>query len=100
MKDLLRTGDFPEENNFPIIFTRRWLITKEGRLGLGPQRTSVGDKVVILLGCSVPVILRREPSFSAIYTIIGECFIQGVMDGEAIEDLKDRKYNLEDFVLI
>jgi len=97
LDDLLRAGNFPGEDHFPVIFTRRWLVTEGGKLGLGPARTCVSDIIVILLGCSVPVILRKEYSE---YIIIGECFIQGVMDGEAVEGVKEGTQELQEFLLI
>lgn len=97
LDDLLRTGSFPGEEHFPVIFTRRWLVTQGGKLGLGPARTAICDKVVILLGCSVPVILRKEDRG---YVIIGECFIQGAMDGEVVQGIKDGTQELQEFLLI
>ena len=56
-------------------------------LGLCNQKTEVGDKVCILFGCSVPVILRAHPAEGgrdAYFEFIGECYAHGKMDGEAI----------------
>jgi len=56
-------------------------------VGLGPPRTLVHDVIAILFGCSVPVILRpyrREPSLPPVYEFIGEAYIYGKMDGEAM----------------
>ncbi|KAI8943629.1 hypothetical protein NX059_001614 [Plenodomus lindquistii] len=57
--------------------------------GLAPPNTNVGDRVCILYGCSVPCILRPRnfdasslPSQS--YTFVGEAYVHGQMDGEAI----------------
>ena len=44
--------------------------------------TIVGDELCILYGCSVPVILRKSGAY---YTVIGEAYLHGVMDGEAIK---------------
>ena len=56
-------------------------------LGLCSRKTEVGDKVCILFGCSVPVILREhhaEEGRETYYEFIGECYAHGKMDGEAI----------------
>ncbi|EAT90408.1 hypothetical protein SNOG_02196 [Parastagonospora nodorum SN15] len=58
-------------------------------VGLGPPRTLVDDVIAIFLGCSVPVILRpyrREHSLPQVYEFIGEAYIYGKMDGEAMHD--------------
>ena len=49
--------------------------------GLCPDQTEEGDAVCILYGCSVPVILRNV---NGNYKLIGECFLFGMMDGEAL----------------
>jgi hypothetical protein len=54
--------------------------------GLGPATIVVGDEVVILWGCSVPFILRRQQELGQgfVYELVGEAFAYGFMDGEAI----------------
>ncbi|RYC60237.1 hypothetical protein CHU98_g5963 [Xylaria longipes] len=51
--------------------------------GLAPQGCKVSDIVCILLGCSVPVILSRDRG--SLYKIVGEAYVHGMMDGEAME---------------
>jgi hypothetical protein len=53
--------------------------------GLGPPGTDVGDFVCIFFGCSVPVIVRE---FEGGMKLIGEAYVYGKMEGEAIADLK------------
>ena len=63
--------------------------------GLGPKGAREGDLICVLFGCSVPVILRaqRDPDTSEIthHEIIGECYIYGWMDGEAIKKIKETR---------
>lgn len=42
-----------------VIWNRRLVRTKDKRLGLVPEHAEKGDLIVILYGCSVPVVLRR-----------------------------------------
>jgi len=44
-----------------VIWNRRLLKTERGYLGLGNKHVQAGDKVCILYGCSVPVLLRETP---------------------------------------
>jgi len=63
---------------------RLFFRTKEGYIGLAPSDTRVGDIIAILLGCSTPLALRpssREPDH---YTVVGECFVYGVQDGNML----------------
>ena len=43
-----------------VIWNRALIKTKGGRLGLVGKRVNVEDKVCIIYGCSVPVILRKS----------------------------------------
>ena len=54
-------------------------------VGLGPRKTQEGDIIAILYGCSVPVILRPVTGTQD-HEFIGEAYIHGKMDGEAISE--------------
>ncbi|KAI1177465.1 heterokaryon incompatibility protein-domain-containing protein [Nemania sp. FL0916] len=43
-----------------VIWNRRLFKTKAGILGLGPKNVEKGDKLGIIYGCTVPVILRER----------------------------------------
>ena len=65
---------------------RRLIITEHKLLGLAPEMSKKRDLICILYRCSVPVALRRmvdrvtDEEYS---TSIGECYVHGIMDGEA-----------------
>lgn len=63
---------------------RRAFITSNGHLGIGPAILEEGDVVVIICGTEVPMLLRR--CGGGVYKLIGEAYIDGIMDGEAMED--------------
>jgi hypothetical protein len=67
-------------------------------VGLGPSKTKEGDVIAILYGCSVPVILRPVHDHSKdqqYYEFVGEAYIHGKMDGEAIDaGFEERKFRL------
>lgn len=54
--------------------------------GLAPSDAQDNDRVCILAGCTVPVLLRPQGDH---YRLIGETFIYGKMDGEAMPDLSE-----------
>jgi hypothetical protein len=60
--------------------SRKYFISKQGYLGLGPGGTLPGDLVVILFGLDMPFVLR--PAVDGQYRIIGEAYVHGIMDGE------------------
>jgi hypothetical protein len=57
---------------------------REQLFGLAPTKSQVGDLIVILFGCSVPVILREFHIRDDYYfELVGEAYVHGMMDGEA-----------------
>ena len=65
-----------------VIWGRRLAILDQGYVVLGPRSCEVGDLVCVLYGCSVPVLLRPRSNVPG-YTFVGECYVHGMMDGEA-----------------
>ncbi|KAL2069399.1 hypothetical protein VTL71DRAFT_14078 [Oculimacula yallundae] len=77
-----------------VVWNRKFLLSKGGAaeveeeqlFGLAPSDAQEGDLICILFGCSVPVILRQMKSEAeCYYYLIGESFIYGMMDGEALD---------------
>jgi hypothetical protein len=63
-------------------------------LGTGPDGTRVGDIVCVLFGSAVPLVLR-EVGNKGHYKLIGECYVAGIMHGEALDmGLQEREFRL------
>lgn len=67
----------------------------------------VGDEIVVLFGCSVPVILREVKSEGESggerekrWQFIGEAFVEGFMDAEALAWLVRGRFKAEEFGII
>ncbi|KAE8370618.1 hypothetical protein BDV27DRAFT_167505 [Aspergillus caelatus] len=60
----------------------RMFRTTQGYLGLSHPNTKSGDKVVVLLGAPVPMVLRE---YNEGYILIGQSYVHGIMDGEIIQ---------------
>ena len=58
-------------------------MTEGGHLGLAPRNAVPGDRVVILIGGQVPYILRATGDHHI--TLVGEAYVHGRMNGEALE---------------
>ena len=56
--------------------------TKEGHIGLVPAAALDGDIVCEVLGCKSLLLLRSSPNGN--YRVVGECYIHGLMKGEAL----------------
>jgi hypothetical protein len=61
---------------------RKPFVTKKGHLGLGLDHVEPGDAVAVVIGCQVPFVLRK--SMGGRYKIVGEAYVDGIMDGEAV----------------
>ncbi|KAI6080891.1 HET-domain-containing protein [Hypoxylon rubiginosum] len=58
--------------------------TDRGYLGWVPDITRKGDSVFIFPGASVPFVVR--PAGDGVYRLIDECYIDGIVCGEALEN--------------
>jgi hypothetical protein len=74
---LTRTNYFSTD----IDGTRVLASTSAGHIGWIPEGSEPGDVVMLLQGSPFPFILRRRPD--GYYSVIGDAYIQGVMQGEA-----------------
>jgi hypothetical protein len=75
---------------------RRFFITSDRRLGIGPRWTKKGNLVCVLFGGGVPYILCPKGRHCI---FIGESYVHGLMEGQAIEawrkgELKDEMFGL------
>ncbi|KAH9899109.1 heterokaryon incompatibility protein-domain-containing protein [Xylariomycetidae sp. FL2044] len=73
---------------------RCFFMTREGRFGWGPASVKSGDGVFLLPSGNTPFLLRRntEPRRIAMvdgYWLVGDCFVQGVMDN-GMEDFRSK----------
>ncbi|KAL1584156.1 hypothetical protein WHR41_07222 [Cladosporium halotolerans] len=56
-------------------------VSAAGWVGLAPHGAREGDLVFVAVGADVPYVLR---SCGDGYELIGECYVQGIMDGEVM----------------
>ncbi|KAI0014503.1 heterokaryon incompatibility protein-domain-containing protein [Xylariomycetidae sp. FL0641] len=68
------------------VSRRRCLFTtSSGAIGWGPSTMRVGDEVHVLPGGKTPFILRATCPRYMESQLVGDCVLQGVMYGEAVE---------------
>jgi Heterokaryon incompatibility protein (HET) len=73
------------------MHSRSFFISRIGYMGIGPIVAEEGDMICILPGCNVPLLIRKEDDY---YVLVGECFVWGLMDGEAMEVRTDDNYEV------
>lgn len=62
--------------------SRKFGITIGRLIGLVPDTAQIGDQIYLLLGGQVLYVLRP---FERHHRLVGECYIHGLTDGEALE---------------
>ena len=87
----------PEELRFLFrvaasIKGRSFFTTADGYIGLAPIATKPDDEICILLGCQTPMVLR--PCGDEYHKVVGECYIDGFMEGTACLGLLPSKWQL------
>ena len=75
-----------------VVNKRRIALSSEGWLGLVPENAMVGEKVVVLIGAPMLHIVRDmqeiRPDCSSncnVYSLIGEAYFHGFVDGRALD---------------
>ncbi|KAI4861712.1 HET domain-containing protein [Hypoxylon rubiginosum] len=101
--DLLRVlSERGEPREYEVLatnfcFSRSFFITVNGRMGIGPSDSQIGDTVSVIQGGCVPYIIRHHDKGKWIF--VGESYVHGLMNGEAILALRHGKMQEEIFEL-
>jgi Heterokaryon incompatibility protein (HET) len=76
-----------------------WLTFRSvtGFSGLVHRDAMIGDRIVILFGCNVPLVLRPKNQY---FELVGQAFVNGMMYGEAIEMMYQGKLTAETIQLV
>ncbi|KAL7920220.1 heterokaryon incompatibility domain-containing protein [Trichoderma austrokoningii] len=90
----LRTEEMVIEN---VMKFRRFSITTNGHLSIGPSKMQTGDLIAIIAGCSFPMVLRSIGSY---FSVVGEAYIQNYMAGEILERYPIASSNWIDICII
>ncbi|KAH6666294.1 heterokaryon incompatibility protein-domain-containing protein [Halenospora varia] len=92
--ELPEEEDRDQENimdSFRSSYTcRRLFRTKGNVLGLAAESMKLGDEVWIIAGSIVPMLLRKSEGGEN-YELVGEAYVYGIMDGEAVAARKGEK---------
>jgi hypothetical protein len=67
---------------------RRLFYTTSGHIGLGPGNMARDDVICILGGAVMPIVVRPLGDH---FGIVGDCYVNGVMDGEAVVEMMQGK---------
>lgn len=74
-------------------YGRRLGRAANGYLCLVPANAEVGDKVVLARGGRVPLVMREQGG-TGYWRLVGEAYIQGIMDGQAWDEGQCKEFKL------
>ncbi|EMC93640.1 hypothetical protein BAUCODRAFT_37339 [Baudoinia panamericana UAMH 10762] len=89
---------------------RTFFGTEKGYYGLGPANLQEGDIVCVFHGCNIPHLLRQKENMRPYdghwwkkehegYEHVGEAYVHGIMDGEAIDQAAQGNLHVRDFLI-
>lgn len=78
-----------------LMKSRTVFETEDLQIGIALDFAEQGDIVCKLLGCPVPVILRRGSD--GCFTFIGDAYVYRLLDSEILDEVKDGRHKLEMF---
>ncbi|ORY63492.1 heterokaryon incompatibility protein-domain-containing protein [Pseudomassariella vexata] len=64
---------------------RAFFTTEKGYIGIGPDDLVKGDTVAVLKGARTPFVLHQVEGSLAQWRLVGDCYVHGIMGGEALE---------------
>lgn len=85
---------------------RRFMLTRNGCMGWAPdnivdgpsQQAMVDDLVCVIFGCSTPLIIR--PTGTGYFKVVGEAYVHGMMDGQALDLLETNRCQIQEFTFV
>ncbi|RDI80103.1 hypothetical protein Vi05172_g9937 [Venturia inaequalis] len=90
VSEILRTNGGFDKSHDPSFLNgvdhyghgRYFFTTEDGKMGWAPKTAKADDIVCVILGCEASLILREIDE--ARYQVVGECYMDGIMDGELV----------------
>ena len=88
----------PFKEKMDTCLRKRRLCKSETRFlpGLVPDKAKDKDIICILVGCALPLVLRREKDH---FIVIGESYVHGFMCGEILEMERRGEVEREEFII-
>ncbi|KAK4634101.1 hypothetical protein CLAFUW4_01973 [Fulvia fulva] len=85
---------------------RKKVVLSDGHAALTPYAAQQYDIVAVFLGFEVPFVLRHRPPPDQGWLLVGECYVEHIMEAQAVDDVdwdtitsKEPVMPLEDFHL-
>jgi hypothetical protein len=84
-----------------MCWGRSFFFTERGYFGIGPYNMKAQDIICILLGAKCPFVLRRwsKKADEEQFKLVQDCYVHGIMRGEATESCKKEKEMRTRFII-
>ncbi|KAI0546216.1 heterokaryon incompatibility protein-domain-containing protein [Xylaria curta] len=79
---------------------RCFFLTKRKSLGMGTGFMLPDDIIVVPLGCGTRIVIREEDDKPGRFRFVGDAYLDGFMEGQAIKKWKAGKTDVRKFVLV
>jgi hypothetical protein len=73
-----------------VCYTRRMAVLSNSRVAVLPAAAKIGDKIAAFRGGHALYLLRPLQNRDE-YQFIGECYVDGWMDGELVEEIGEER---------
>lgn len=73
-------------------YSYSFFTTRSGYMGLGPPYARKGDQICVVLGCSVPLVIRKD---SENFLLVGDSYVYGIMQGEVMDAVQSGGLHVE-----
>jgi hypothetical protein len=78
---------------------RKFILTTKGRVGLAPAKCQVGDVICVFLGACAVHVLRPNVEPPRTFRFVGDCYLHGIMNMEALDMLDKKEVERTDFII-
>ena len=90
-----------------VAMNRRFVLTENNYMGLAPKMAEVGDRICVFLGGQTPYVVRKksevqshQPSIFGADHFLGDAYVHGMMDGEAMKKYSTGEKKKKFFLLL
>ncbi|KAI4205128.1 MAG: hypothetical protein LQ346_001525 [Caloplaca aetnensis] len=90
----LTKAAMPYEDAFRKVYDARVFRTHKSFMGLGPLSLEAGDSIWLIPGSEVLFVLREKPETNR-FELIGDCYVHGLMRGEAVDGALPKMETIE-----
>ncbi|ORY04747.1 heterokaryon incompatibility protein-domain-containing protein [Clohesyomyces aquaticus] len=91
-------SSFLQEHFGGRMIGRCFCMSKNGLMGMGSGFMTIGDVIVVPLGCSTPILIRPEGPGGE-YRFVGDIYVHGYMHGRAMDEWKKGKRDMGKYLL-